>query len=466
MRDVAVIGGGPGGATAAALLARSGHDVVLFERERFPRFHIGESLLPHNMRLFERLEIVEDLRTRFIEKWGVEFLSSDGSLTRLFHFDEALEPRHPMCFQVPRSEFDLVLLRHASGRGAEVREGATVQSARQDPGDAWRLDVEQEGRVEEHRARYLVDASGRVGVMARQRGLRDMDPGQRRAAVFAHYRGVPRRAGRDAGNILIVMMRDGWFWMIPFADGRTSVGVVAEGRRIREQGLAPEAVLDHAIDRCPAARRLMEGSERVSPVYATSDWTYNSRQIAGDGYLLVGDAAAFIDPVFSTGVWLAMSSAEMAADLLDEALRGGRRPPDRRLREYERRILKHIRSYRRMVDTFYGPAFPRLCFFPETRIGVPEAVLNLLAGDLDPSWRVRWRLELFYRIAALYGRFGLGRRVPLHAVFEDGAPEGTAPGPGDLRTPGRPAPHRRAWPGEAVPPGPLDRPGARPGSQA
>src|SRR5262249_52733627 len=155
---------------------------------------------------------------------------------------------------------------------------------------------------------------------------RDMDPGQRRAAVFAHFRGVPRRSGRDAGNILIVMMRDGWFWMIPFADGRTSVGVVADGRRIREQTLSPEALLARAIDRCPAARELMQAPDRVSTVYAPSDWTYNTRQIAGDGYLLVGDAAAFIDPVFSTGVWLAMSSAEMAADLLDEGLRSGRLP--------------------------------------------------------------------------------------------------------------------------------------------
>jgi flavin-dependent dehydrogenase len=455
VRDVAVIGGGPGGSTAAGLLARSGHDVVLLERERFPRFHIGESLLPHNLRLFERLGVAGALRRQFIEKWGVEFVSSDGALTRLFHFDEALEPRYPMCFQVPRSEFDLLLLRHAAAGGAEVREGATVRSARREPGDGWRLEVEEGGRLHEHRARYLVDASGRDGVLARQRGLRDMDPGRRRAAVFAHYRGVPRRAGRDAGNILIVMMRDGWFWIIPFADGRTSVGVVAEGRRIREQGLGVEATLERAIARCPAARRLLRDAERVSPVHATSDWTYNARLIAGDGYLLVGDAAAFIDPVFSTGVWLAMSSAEMAADLLDEALRGGRLPR-RGLRAYARRIRRHVRAYRRMVDTFYGPAFPRLCFFPETRLGIPQAVLNLLAGDMDPSWRVRWRLELFYRLAALYGRFDLGPRVPLHAVFEEGGEE-TMKEAGDLTWP--PAQPPLPWQG-------MTRPADRRGPEA
>jgi flavin-dependent dehydrogenase len=416
--DVAIIGGGPGGSTAGNLLAQAGRRVVLFERERFPRFHIGESLLPHNMRLFDRLGLTPHLKASFMEKWGIEFVSSGGDLRRLFHFDEAAEPRYPMCFQVRRSEFDHLLLLEAARRGCDVRQEAEVRAVAAGPDGVWRLSVaEANGAVREHRARFLVDASGRDGVYARTHGLRAMDPRHRRAAVFAHYRGVPRRPGRDAGNIIVVILRDGWFWFIPFSDGQTSVGVVAEGRRLGEQGLAPEAALDLAIARCPAARVLMEKAERVAPVVATSDWTYNARSISGPTHLLVGDAAAFIDPVFSTGVLLAMSSAEMAADLVGAALATGAIPAGAR-RRYERVVARHVAGYRRMVDTFYTEAFPRLCFFPETRIGIPGAVINFLAGDMEPSWRVRWRLELFYRIAGLYRRFDAGPRVALQGVFE------------------------------------------------
>lgn len=422
MHDVAIIGGGPGGSTAANLLASAGHDVVLFEKERFPRFHIGESLLPHNMRIFERLGLVDALKQCFMEKWGVEFVSSDGGLTRLFHFDEAMDRRYPMCFQVPRSEFDHLLLRQAASRGARVHEATVVTDALQQPDGTWCVPVENEkDGAQTIRCRFLIDASGRDGLLARHKGLREMHPQHRRAAVFAHYRGVPRRSGRDAGNIIIVMLRDGWFWMIPFADGRTSVGVVAEGRSMKEQGLSAEALLDLAIERCPAARRLMEQAERVSRVYATSDWTYRSKRAAGRGYFLVGDAAAFIDPVFSTGVLLAMTSAEMAADLLDEALHKG--PiPERRLRGYERAVRAHIDGYWRMVETFYNSSFPRLCFYPTKRLAIPSAVLTLLAGDMEPAWKVRWRLSLFYCIAALYRRFDLGPQVRLHGAFEAHAP--------------------------------------------
>ena len=418
MHDVAIIGGGPGGSTAANLLASAGVDVAILERERFPRFHIGESLLPFNMRLFDRLGITPALGERFIEKWGVEFISSRGDLNRLFHFDEAFDSPHPMCFQVQRSEFDKVLLDAAKTRGARVHEATKVLDAVRGPGGTWTLRAQEEGaEPREIEARFLVDASGRDGFLSRQLGLRGMDPSLRKAAVYAHYTGVPRRAGRDAGNIRIVLMRDGWFWFIPFADGTTSVGLVTEGSRLREQGLTPAEAMALAIDRCPAARDLMAAAVRTTPVYAASDWTYSCRAVAGDGWLMAGDAAAFIDPVFSSGVWLAMSSGEMAAGMIAAALRDGDLSA-RRFAAYERTVRRHVAAYYRMVRLFYGPAFAGMCFFPGTKLGISGAVINLLAGDMEPSFGVRWRLELFYLIGRLNERFGTGETVDLDRVFE------------------------------------------------
>lgn len=427
MHDVAVIGGGPGGSTAAALLAGAGRDVVVLERERFPRFHVGESLLPWNMRIFERLGVVEALRGAFIDKWGVEFVSSRGDLGTTFHFDAALDSRYPSCFEVQRSRFDEILLRNAAARGADVREGVTVTEARRTT-EGWTLGCRGEaGAPPAVKARFLVDASGRDGFMARRLGLREADPSSRRAALYAHYKGIPRATGRDAGNIVIVMMRDGWIWFIPFADGTTSVGLVADGESFARTRLSNEEALSEGIRRCPAARERARGAERITPVLGASDWSYVCRGIAGDGYLMVGDAAAFVDPVFSSGVLLAMTSAEAAAGLLEEALGSGR-PSRARWSAYERDLLSHAATYRRMVDLFYSRAFASLCLSPSERFGLTGAVMSLLAGRLDPGWSVRWRLELFYALGALFNRLGVGPRVDLHGVFEEIAEPGTRGG--------------------------------------
>jgi flavin-dependent dehydrogenase len=418
MHDVAVIGGGPGGSTAANLLARAGRDVALFEKDRFPRFHIGESLLPHNMRIFERLGIVPALRERFIEKWGAEFVSSTGEHSYVYHFEKAIVPTYPMCFEVVRSEFDRLLLDEAAARGVAVNAGAKVVEADQNGDKSWRLTVEEEGgsrRMVD--ARFLIDASGREGFLPRKLKLREMSSTHRKAAVFAHYRNVPRREGKDAGNIVVILMSDGWIWFIPFADGTTSVGVVADGSRIRELGLSPEQTLDRAVADCPGARERLERAERISEVRGASDWTFVCKRFAGDGYMLVGDAGAFLDPVWSSGVFLAMTAGEVAADLLADRL-GSNKLSRRDLIPYERKMLGHLDTFQRMITAFYSPVFPRLLFFPDRKVGMTEAVINLLAGDIHPAWKVRWRLELFFLVARMHGRFDLGRKVQLHRLFD------------------------------------------------
>ena len=422
--DVAIIGGGPSGSTCAALLAGAGQRVVLFEKERFPRFHIGESLLPHNVDLFRRLGVLEEMKTCFVEKWGVKLFSGDGSVFHRIRFEDALVPGYPMAFQVLRSRFDEMLLRNASTRGAEVLEGHTVVEAAASHRDGCRIVARGAGgdsvRV---RARFLVDASGRDAFVASRQGLRVMLPRLRKAAVYAHYRGVPRPTGREGGDITLIFLRNGWFWLIPLPDERTSVGLVTDGTVFKSSGLSPQELLERSIERCPAARAQLAGAERTSDVHAASDYSYRCRRVAGDGYLLVGDAAAFIDPVFSTGVWLGMSSAQVAADALVPALRRddgkGRRLAPHRFASYERTVRRHLRTYLHFVGRFYEPGFLDLFLQPSARFGIKEAVITLMAGRADPPFAVRTRLAWFYLATWLQRSFGVFPRVALMNVLEE-----------------------------------------------
>jgi FADH2-dependent halogenase len=430
--DVAIIGGGPAGSTAAALLASAGRRVVLFEKEKFPRFHIGESLLPFSTDLVRRLGIETKLQAEQVKKWGARLISSDGAVTRYICFEEGLVPGYPSAYQVLRSRFDEMLLQNAADRGAEIHQGVSVVEATASSRSGCELTVrDAAGNLSRHRARFLLDASGRDAFLASRKGLRRMTPHLRKAAVFAHYEGVARDEGRAAGDIILVILKDAWFWMIPLAGGRTSVGLVLEGAALKGSGLAPGDLLEESIRRCPAARMRMSGARRVSGYWTASDYSYRCREVAGDGYLLLGDAAAFIDPVFSTGVWLAMSSAEMAADTLHAALGSKGRKENLSpsvFAAYERKVIRHVRHYTRIVSAFYRPGFMDLFLQPSTRLGVKESVITLLAGHMQPPFSVRWRLALFYLGLRIHRFFPLRPAVPLLGAME-------APGPEAARAP-------------------------------
>jgi flavin-dependent dehydrogenase len=423
--DVVVVGGGPGGSTAAAFLAARGVRVALFERERFPRFHIGESLLPFNMGVFERLGIVDRLKAEFIEKWGAEFVSSDGRVRQVFHFEDGLIPGRPMCFEVLRSRFDQLLLDTAGARGAEVFQGHTVVAARPSSREGAELRVRgDDGAERTVRAPLLIDASGRDGLLA-SRGLpRRMDPRLRKAAVFAHFENVPRAPGRDAGNIVLVLLQDAWFWFIPLAGATTSVGLVMDGWRYRERGQRPQEVFESAVALCPAASEMLRSARRLSPVRTTSDWSYRCPRVTGDGFLTVGDAAGFVDPVFSSGVYLAMSSGELAAQAAALALQRGVFSA-RAFRDYARAVQHHVRQYRRLARRFYRRGFTEVCLSPARRLRLTPAVISLLAGCTDGGWPLRWRLSLFYTVVRLQPLFPLAPRRGLARVFEP--PRSVAP---------------------------------------
>jgi len=401
--DVAIIGGGPGGSTAGNLLAQAGRRVVLFERERFPRFHIGESLLPHNMRLFDRLGLTPHLKASFMEKWGIEFVSSGGDLRRLFHFDEAAEPRYPMCFQVRRSEFDHLLLREAARRGCEVRQEAEVRAVAAGPDGVWRLSVaEANGAVREHRARFLVDASGRDGFLAGRLGRRVRVPNLGKVALFAHYRGADRFPGVEEGNVRIYLFAGGWFWWIPMGGDLTSIGVVLHARVARAHAGAPEALFEAMVQRCRAVADHLGAAERVTPIHRTANFAYTNTPVVGDRFLVVGDAIAFVDPIFSSGVFIAMRTAELAADTILAAFADGRFNA-RRFAAYERRVWRGMSPFFTFINKYYEPAFLDLFLRPRNVFGMVRAVLNVLSGGsfIRMPLRVRLSLTLLFGLARI-----------------------------------------------------------------
>jgi len=430
--DVVVIGGGPAGSTAAALLASAGRRVILLEKERFPRFHIGESLLPFNMDLFRRLGIQDRLAGHFVEKRGAVVASSDAQVSRYILFSEGLEPGYPGAYQVRRAEFDAILLANAAARGADVREGAAVIEASASHREGCQVVFRDGARGSRRvRGRFLLDASGQDAFIASRRGLRRASRRLRKVSLFAHYEGVGRPYSHHEGDLVIIVLRDGWFWMIPLGGSLTSFGLVTDADRLKSSGLRPEEFLQEAARCCPAVRRCLATARRVSAVRTARDFSYRCADVAGDGYLLLGDAAAFIDPVFSTGVWLAMSSAETAADLLHAALGRPGAPADlspRVFRPYRRRVTRSLRRYTGLVERFYRPGFMDVFLNPTERFGLKGAVITLLAGCSHPKLSLRLRLGLFYAVLRAQRHLNLVPPVPLMSTLE---PEATGQGAGE-----------------------------------
>jgi FADH2-dependent halogenase len=410
--DVAVVGGGPGGAATATRLAQRGRRVLVVEREVFPRFHIGESQLPWSNEVFRELGV--DLAVAaagFVEKWGASFTTASGATEQYADFATAVETPRPQTYQVPRAEFDRVLLAHAAASGADVRQGAQALEASFDP-DGCTLRYEHDGRREEARVAAIVDASGRSGFLARRYAERRYDPLLRNVAVHAQYEGVRRRTGRRAGDIQMVTRPDrGWFWFIPLSPTVTSVGVVLPKDVYTGRAAATlEESLARYLAETPAATALASQARRVSPARFDADYSYESRRYAGDRWLLVGDAGAFLDPIFSTGVFLALQSGLEAAAALDAGLAAGDLSR-RRFARYERTVGQRYRYFRRFAVGFYDPPFRDLFFRPSGPSGIREAVLSVLAGNWRPSLATRFRIALFFVLVAWHRRFPIAPRL-------------------------------------------------------
>lgn len=395
--DVIIIGGGPAGATAGLLLARAGVSVVILERTTFPRFHIGESLLPRNFPLIQQLGLEAELRKLpHVPKLGVEFGMGDGTTTARFTFDQGLLPGSETV-NLDRAPFDAMLLNAARQAGAEVRENTSVRKVLHlADGD---VRVESDGQ--ELSARWLIDASGQGTVVARHLGTRrpSSDACLQKIAYFEHFENVQRAAGSEGGHPFLAMCEEGWFWVIPLDERRTSVGLVLDAGVARSLDVPANRILAWGIDRCAAVRHRMKNAIGPQTNQVTADFSYTCRPYAGPGYFLVGDSAAFLDPIFSTGVTLAMIAAEQAAGRITDLLHARITPAAAR-RQYIRYVEGSTGIFFRLIRQYYDHSFRELFLEAEGPLQVHRAVLSVLAGQVfpRPAFSLRWRLSLFYAL--------------------------------------------------------------------
>jgi flavin-dependent dehydrogenase len=401
--DVLVIGGGPAGSTVASLLADKGHHVVLLEKAHHPRFHIGESLLPANVPLFEQMGIAEQIKAIGMYKPGAQFVSMEHGRSETFYFAEAWDKSMPAAYQVRRAEFDQILFSHARDKGAQALEGVKVTGVEflEDGGADVRAQGE-DGQAMRWRARFVVDASGRDTFLANRFKIKQRNPRHNSSAIYAHFDGAARGDGVEEGNIRIFWFAHGWFWFIPLTNGTTSIGMVTWPYHMKTKGARSlEQFMMDNVATCPPLAERLATATQVSPVEATGNFSYVSERNHGKGYLMLGDAYAFIDPVFSSGVWLAMHSAVVGAETIDTCLREPA-SAGAALRRFDRVMRHGPKEFSWFIYRVTNPIMRDFLMGPRNVLRVKEAILSVLAGDVfgkTPIWRSILVFKTMYYIA-------------------------------------------------------------------
>lgn len=387
---VVVIGGGPAGATASTLIAQQGYRVELFERERFPRYHIGESLIPETYWVLKRLGMLEKLHdTPFVKKYSVQFVNSRGRHSAPFYFHDNKPHECSQTWQVERSTFDTMMLRNAEEHGVKVFEETRVLNVLFDGDRAIGVRVQDaEGKTREVHADVVVDASGQSSMLINRFKLRVPDPDLNKGAIWTYFEGAYRDGGKDEGATIVLALQDkaGWFWYIPMPGGKVSVGVVADFNYLFKGRKDNDTTYAEEMERCPAVKERVAGGKQLMPVKATKDYTYRASQAAGDSWVLVGDAFGFLDPLYSSGVLLALTSASLAADAIVEGLKKGD-TSKAQIGKWEPGYVEGMNRMRRLVCEYYdGFSFGQFVRrFPHHTGGITDLLIgDLFKSDLDP----------------------------------------------------------------------------------
>jgi flavin-dependent dehydrogenase len=384
--DVIVMGGGPAGSSVASILAREGRQVILFEKEVFPRHHIGESLMTDTYWTFRRMGLLEKLRdSPFVRKYSVQFANSAGKESRPFYFFEAVHHESAVTWQVTRAKFDELLINHAADQGATVHQGVLVKQVLFEDDRAVGVEVQmQDGSRQKFFAKVVVDATGQAAMLSNKFRWRVRDPKLKKAVLYSYWKGSHREPDLNGGATLVLRTEPGsggWFWYIPLEDDITSVGIVADPEYLvqgRGQDLAK--IYQEEIDKCEPCRKRVAGGERVDKIYSILDYSYRSKHNAGNGFIIIGDAYGFLDPIYSSGVLLALKMAELAADAIHDSFQHDDFSAAR-LGQYQTKLDRGIESMRKLVYAFYNDGFSFSGFlrkYPDERFHI----INLLIGDV------------------------------------------------------------------------------------
>lgn len=384
--DVIVIGGGPAGSSVASILSREGRKVVLFEKERFPRHHIGESLMTDTYFTFERMGLLEKIKASpFVRKYSVQFANPAGKESRPFYFFEANHHESSVTWQVTRAQFDLMLIEHAAEQGATVHQETSIKRVLFDGDRAYGVEARMtDGSVQEFRAPVIVDATGQSAMLSNKFGWRVRDPKLRKAVLYSYFKGAHREKDLNGGATLVLRTpvgSNGWFWYIPLENDITSVGVVADPEYlVKDRGQDLAKIFNEEVNKVESVRRRMEGAERVDKIYSIVDYSYRSKFNAGNGFILIGDAYGFLDPIYSSGVLLALKMAGLAADSIHEAFEHNDFSAAR-LGQSQAKLDQGIESMRKLCYAFYNEGFSFSQFlnkYPEQRVNI----ITLLMGDV------------------------------------------------------------------------------------